>query len=91
VFILKNNSSAAADFTVPDLVEKDKTKEEYNNRFKKGELLPGATRKTGFIKTVNFKTYQTEPKNAKEKKDDNDSQNNAGKTEARANTSKKRM
>jgi len=49
VFSKKTTSSTAADFTVPDLVEKDKTKEEYNNRLKKGELLPGATRKTGFI------------------------------------------
>ncbi|MBK7629136.1 MAG: hypothetical protein IPJ16_18395 [Bacteroidales bacterium] len=30
-----SSGSAAADFTVPDLVEKDLAKEEYNNRLKK--------------------------------------------------------
>jgi hypothetical protein len=74
VYSKKTNSSAAADFTVPDLVEKDKSKEEYNNRLKKANSYQAPQEKQDLSKTVNFKTYQTEPKNAKEKKDNNDSQ-----------------
>jgi len=74
VFSKKSSSAAAADFTVPDLVEKDKTKEEYNNRLKKANAYREPQEKQDLSKTVNFKTYQSEPKNAKEKKDNNDSQ-----------------
>src|SRR5664279_6622979 len=74
VYSKKGSSSAAVDFTVPDLVEKDKTKEEYNNRLKKANAYQEPQEKQDLSKTVNFKTYQTEPKNAKEKKDNNDSQ-----------------
>jgi hypothetical protein len=68
VFSKKTTSSAAADFTVPLLVEKDKTKEEYNNRLKKANSYQEPQEKQDLSKTVNFKTYQSEPKNAKEKK-----------------------
>ena len=74
VFSKKTTSSAAVDFTVPDLVEKDKTKEEYNNRLKKANSYQAPQEKQDLSKTVNFKTYQSDPKNAKEKKDNNDSQ-----------------
>jgi hypothetical protein len=55
-------------------VEKDKTKEEYNNRLKKANSYQAPQEKQDLSKTVNFKTYQSDPKNAKEKKDNNDSQ-----------------
>ena len=74
VFSKKTTSSAAVDFTVPDLVEKDKTKEEYNNRLKKANSYQAPQEKQDLSKTVNFKTYQSEPKNAKEKRGNNDSQ-----------------
>jgi len=69
VFSKKTTSSAAADFTVPDLVEKDKTKEEYNNRLKKANAYQEPEAKQDLSKTANFKTYQSEPNNPKEKKD----------------------
>src|SRR5664280_2304767 len=74
VFSKKGRSQRAVDFTVPDLVEKDKTKEEYNNRLKKANAYQEPQEKQDLSKTVNFKTYQSEPKNAKEKKDNNVSQ-----------------
>ena len=74
VFSKKGSSSAAADFTVPLLVEKDKTKEEYNNRLKKANSYQAPQEKQDLSKTVNFKTYQSDPKNAKEKKGNNDTQ-----------------
>lgn len=74
VFSKKGSSAAAADFTVPDLVEKDKTKEEYNKRLKKANAYQAPQEKQDLSKTVNFKTYQSDPKKAKEKKDNNDSQ-----------------
>ena len=74
VFSKKSSSAAAADFTVPDLVEKDKTKEEYNNRLKKANAYQEPQEKQDLSKVVNFKTYQSEPKIAKEKRGNNDSQ-----------------
>jgi hypothetical protein len=74
VFSKKTTSSTAVDFTVPDLVEKDKTKEEYNNRLKKANSYQAPQEKQDLSKTVNFKTYQSDPKNAKEKRGNNDSQ-----------------
>jgi hypothetical protein len=74
VFSKKTTSSAAVDFTVPDLVEKDKTKEEYNNRLKKANAYQEPQEKQDISKTANFKTYQSEPKNAKEKQGNNDNQ-----------------
>jgi hypothetical protein len=74
VFSKKTTSSAAADFNVPLLVEKDKTKEEYNNRLKKANSYQAPQEKQDLSKTVNFKTYQSDPKNAKEKKGNNDTQ-----------------
>jgi Conjugative transposon, TraM len=74
VYSKKTTSSAAVDFTVPLLVEKDKTKEEYNNRLKKANAYQAPQEKQDLSGTVNFKTYQSEPKNAKEKKDNNVSQ-----------------
>jgi hypothetical protein len=74
VFSKKGSSSAAADFTVPLLMEKDKTKEEYNNRLKKANSYKAPEEKQDLSKTVDFKTYQSESKNAKEKRGNNDSQ-----------------
>ena len=70
MFILKKTTSrsAAVDFTVPDLVEKDKTKEEYNNRLKKANAYQEPEEKQDLSKTANFKTYQSEPKKVVEKK-----------------------
>lgn len=68
VYSKKTTSSAAVDFTVPDLVEKDKTKEEYNNRLKKANAYQEPQEKEDLSKTTNFKTYQSEPKKVVEKK-----------------------
>src|SRR5664280_3815196 len=51
VFSKKTTSSAAADFTVPLLVEKDKTKEEYNNRLKKANAYQAPQEKQDLSKT----------------------------------------
>src|SRR5664280_2844201 len=69
VFSKKATSSTAVDFTVPDLVEKDKTKEEYNNRLKKANAYQEPQEKQDLSKTANFKTYQSEPRKVVEKKD----------------------
>jgi hypothetical protein len=68
VYSKKTTSSATVDFTVPDLVEKDKTKEEYNNRLKKANAYQEPQEKQDLSKTANFKTYQSEPKKVVEKK-----------------------
>lgn len=68
VFSKKTTSSAAVDFNVPDLVEKDKTKEEYNNRLKKANAYQEPQDKEDLSKTANFKTYQSETKKGVEKK-----------------------
>jgi len=68
VYSKKGSSSAAVDFTVPDLVEKDKTKEEYNNRLKKANAYQEPQEKQDLSKTANFKTYQSEPKKVVKKK-----------------------
>jgi len=60
--------SAANDFTVPDLVEKDKTKEEYNNRLKKANAYQEPEAKADLSKTANFKTFQSEPRKVVEMK-----------------------
>jgi hypothetical protein len=57
-----SSGSAAADFTVPLLVEKDKTREDYNDRLKKANAYQAPQEKQDLSKTVNFKTYQSEPK-----------------------------
>lgn len=67
VFSKKTTSSAAVDFTVPDLVEKDKTKEEYDNRLKKANDYQEPQEKRDLSKTVNFKTYKSEPKKEEKK------------------------
>jgi hypothetical protein len=74
VYSKKTTSSAAVDFTVPDLVEKDKTKEEYNNRLKKANAYQEPQEKQDLSKTANFKTYQSEPKKVIEKKVNNESE-----------------
>lgn len=68
VYSKKTTSSAAIDFNVPDLVEKDKTKEEYNNRLKKANSYQEPQEKQDLSKTANFKTYQSEPRKVVEKK-----------------------
>ena len=72
VYSKKTTSSVAVDFTVPDLVEKDKTKEEYNNRLKKANAYQEPQEKQDLSKTANFKTYQSEPREVVEKKDVNE-------------------
>jgi len=74
VYSKKTTSSAAVDFTVPDLVEKDKTKEDYNNRLKKANAYQEPQEKQDLSKTANFKTYQSEPKKVIEKKVNNESE-----------------
>jgi hypothetical protein len=74
VFSKKGSSAAVADFTVPLLVEKDKTKEEYSNRLKKANAYQAPQEKQDLSGAVNFKTYQSEPNNAKEKRGNNDTQ-----------------
>jgi hypothetical protein len=66
--------SATADFTVPLLVEKDKTIEEYNNRLKKANAYQEPQEKQDLSKTANFKTYQSEPRNVVEKKSSSEDQ-----------------
>jgi hypothetical protein len=74
VYSKKTTSTAAVDFTVPDLVEKDKAKEEYNDRLKKANAYQEPQEKQDLSKTVNFKTYQSEPKKVVEKKSNNEGQ-----------------
>jgi len=69
-----SSGSAAADFTVPDLVEKDKTKEEYNNRLKKANAYQEPEAKPELSKTANFKTYQSEPRKVLDKKSNSEDQ-----------------
>ena len=69
-----SSGSAAADFTVPDLVEKDKTKKEYNNRLKKANAYQEPEAKQDLSKTANFKTYQSEPLNVVDKNSNSDDQ-----------------
>ena len=65
-----SSGSAAADFTVPDLVEKDLAKEEYNNRLKKANAYQEPEAKPDLSKTANFKTYQSEPRKVVENTED---------------------
>ena len=69
VFSKKTTSATAVDFTVPDLVEKDKTKEQYDNRLKIANAYQEPQEKQDLSKTVDFKTYQSEPNKVKEKND----------------------
>jgi hypothetical protein len=69
-----SSGSAAADFTFPPLVEKDKTKEEYNNRLKKANAYQEPEPKQDLSKTANFKTYQSELRKVVEKKPNTDEQ-----------------
>ena len=86
-----SSGSAAADFTVPDLVEKDKTKEEYNNRLKKANAYQEPEAKQDLSKTANFKTYQSEPRKVVEiRVQYRRPGNKAGNTETRAHKSKRR-
>jgi Conjugative transposon, TraM len=73
VYSKKDSSSgpAAADFTVPLLVEKDKTKEDYNDRLKKANAYQEPEVKQDLSEKVNFKTYKSEPKKVVEIKADN--------------------
>jgi hypothetical protein len=63
-----SSGSAAADFTIPDLVEKDQVKEDYNNRLKKANAYQEPEVKKDLSKTADFKTYQSEPRKVAEKK-----------------------
>lgn len=74
VYSKKGSSPEAGDFTVPDLVDKEKTKEDYNSRLKKANAYQEPQAKPDLSKTANFKTYQSEPKNVTEKKDNNESE-----------------
>jgi len=69
-----SSGSAAADFSVPDLVEKDKTKEEYNNRLKKANSYQEPEVKQDLSKTADFKTYQSEPRKVVKKKSNTEDQ-----------------
>ena len=69
-----SSGSAAADFTVPDLVEKDLAKEEYNNRLKKANAYQQPEAKQDLSKTANFKTYQSEPRKVVEKESSTEDQ-----------------
>ncbi len=63
-----SSGSAAADFTIPDLVEKDQVKEDYNNRLKKANAYQEPEVKKDLSKTADFKTYQSEPRKVVENK-----------------------
>jgi len=69
-----SSGSATADFTVPDLVEKDLAKEEYNNRLKKANSYQEPEAKPDLSKTANFKTYQSEPRKVVEKESSSEDQ-----------------
>jgi hypothetical protein len=56
-----SSGSTAVDFTIPDLVEKDQVKEDYNNRLKKANSYQELEAKPDLSKTADFKTYQSEP------------------------------
>lgn len=70
VYSKKDSSSGSAtvDFTIPDLVEKNQVKEDYNNRLKKANAYQEPEVKQDLSKTADFKTYQSEPKKVVEKK-----------------------
>ena len=74
VYSKKGGSPAAVDFTIPDLVDKEKTKEDYNSRLKKANAYQEPEAKQDLSKTANFKTYQSEPKKVIEKKDNSESE-----------------
>jgi len=74
VFSKKSSSPEAVDFAIPDLVDKEKTKEDYNSRLKKANSYQEPEAKQDLSKTANFKTYQSEPKKVIEKKDNNESE-----------------
>jgi hypothetical protein len=63
-----SSGSATADFTIPDLVEKDQVKEDYNNRLKKANAYQEPEVKKELSKTADFKTYQSEPRKVVENK-----------------------
>jgi len=65
VFSKKETSSEAVDFAIPDLVDKEKTKEDYNSRLKKANAYQEPEVKQDLSKTAEFKTYTTEAKNEK--------------------------
>ena len=69
-----SSGSAAADFTVPLLVEKDQVKEDYNNRLKKANAYQEPQEKQDLSMTANFKTYQSEPRKIVEKKPNTEDQ-----------------
>jgi hypothetical protein len=69
-----SSGSAAADFTVPLIVEKDKTKEDYNDRLKKANAYQAPEAKQDLSKTANFKTYQSETKKVTGKKANDESE-----------------
>jgi len=74
VFSKKTTSSAAADFTVPDLVEKDKTKEEYNNRLKKANSYQRHKKNRIYPRQLILKLTSQILKMLKEKRGNNDNQ-----------------
>jgi len=69
-----SSGSAAVDFTIPDLVEKDQVKEDYNNRLKKANAYQEPEAKKDLSKTANFKTYQSEPRKDVEMKSNTEDQ-----------------
>lgn len=69
-----SSGSAAADFTIPDLVEKDQVKEDYNNRLKKANAYREPEAKQDLSMTANFKTYQSEPRKVVEEKSNTEDQ-----------------
>ncbi len=69
-----STGSAAADFTIPDLVEKDQVREDYNNRLKKANTYQEPEVKQDISKTADFKTYQSELRKVVEKKSNTEDQ-----------------
>jgi hypothetical protein len=67
VFSKKETSSEDVDFAIPDLVEKEKSKEDYNSRLKKANKYQAPKEKQDLSKTAEFKTYTTDAKKEKSK------------------------
>lgn len=84
-----SSGSASADFTIPDLVEKDQVKEDYNNRLKKANSYQEPEAKQDLSKTADFKTYQSEPKKVVEKKSDSEDRVTKPETQRQEHTTDK--
>lgn len=58
----KDSSAQSSDFVVPEVTEKEQTKDDYNSRLSKANTYEEKVEKTDLSKSMDFKTYQEETK-----------------------------